>query len=267
MQEETVISGSAPECSRDCFRGNVTSDESQSKTEVDWIPSVKGSRRYSNGWHPEVDGVRGELPRADGGRTIRIVPSFDEMEPSVDGEIPISGVHTEEERGGVRCERDGSDFSTEDPSITKPWKRRMCAGVGSMICLVLELNGHAASFRYANSANRIYVENGGSASLTEIKAALPNAPLELVDGANGIWLLKANLFVTDGCTLLLHGNAAGGEANQLRLMSNEDSSVSNGTVSVEADWGTLDLRSIQVTSWNVLQSRPDNDYQGYGRAF
>jgi len=136
-----------------------------------------------------------------------------------------------------------------------------------MICLVLELNGHAASFRYANSANRIYVENGGSASLTEIKAALPNAPLELVDGANGIWLLKANLFVTDGCTLLLHGNAAGGEANQLRLMSNEDSSVSNGTVSVEADWGTLDLRSIQVTSWNVLQSRPDNDYQGYGRAF
>ncbi len=136
-----------------------------------------------------------------------------------------------------------------------------------MVLLVVPPGAHAATFRYANSANRIYVEHGGSATLTDIKAALPNAPLQLVDAANGIWLLRANLFVTDGCTLSVHGSAAGGDANQLRLLSNDNTSATNGIVNLDADWGTLDLNSTRVTSWNQVANGPDSEYELYGRAF
>ena len=44
------------------------------------------------------------------------------------------------------------------------------------------------------------------------------APLQLVDAANKIWLLRANLFVADGCDLQLRGSAVGGDVNELRLL-------------------------------------------------
>ena len=127
-------------------------------------------------------------------------------------------------------------------------------------------NDYRASLRYAGSSNRIYVEGRGSVTLTEIKAALPNAPLQLVDANTKVWLLMANLFVTDGCTLMLHGAAAGGDVNDLRLLSN-NSSATNSVVSVEADWGTLDLHSTRVTSWNQAAGSPDTEYQTYQRSF
>src|SRR5262245_11435966 len=41
--------------------------------------------------------------------------------------------------------------------------------------LLLSSEAFAATFRFASSSNRIYVESGGSATLSDIKAALPNA--------------------------------------------------------------------------------------------
>ena len=122
------------------------------------------------------------------------------------------------------------------------------------------------TFRYAASANRIYVENGGTATLTAIKQALPNAPLQLVDPVTKTWLLRANLFVTDGATLLLHGDAAGGDVNELRLLS-INTEATNRFVSVEADWGVIDLNSTHVTSWNEPVNGPNTDEFALPRAY
>jgi parallel beta-helix repeat protein len=117
----------------------------------------------------------------------------------------------------------------------------------------------AVSFRYASSSNRIYVENGGTATLTAIKAALPNAPLELVDAGAKVWLLSAELYIEDGSVLELHGAAVAGDVNELRLESS-----SSGFVQVTADYGDIDILSTRITSWNG--SGPDTNHSD-GRAF
>lgn len=128
---------------------------------------------------------------------------------------------------------------------------------------LLAIDAHAATFRYASSSNRIYVESGGTATLTEIRAALPNAPLELVDDALKIWLLGANLIVTDGTTLYLHGSGVGGDVGELRLLSDNGTA---GFVYVSAEHGTLQIDSTRVTSWDPGANGPDTDYDN-GRAY
>jgi poly(beta-D-mannuronate) C5 epimerase len=145
-----------------------------------------------------------------------------------------------------------------------------CARVFSfnslVVPLVLLLCGpaEAATFRYATSSNRIYVENGGSATLSDIKAALPKAPLDLVDPANHVWLLRANLQLTGGSTVVLHGSAAGGDVNELRLKS--DNTDATSFVQVTADYGNLDLQNTKVISWDSAVAGPDTNYAN-GRAF
>src|SRR5262245_31091605 len=95
--------------------------------------------------------------------------------------------------------------------IFYPQLRRAAAVCACLLMMATPVR--AATFRFASSSNRIYVEGGGSGTLSEIKAALPNAPLDVVDAANAIWLLRANLFITDGSTIVLHGTAAGGDVN------------------------------------------------------
>src|SRR5262245_22277027 len=137
--------------------------------------------------------------------------------------------------------------------------------VGPATALVLLCGPvHSATFRWASSSNRIYVENGGSVTLSDIKTALPNVPLDLVDPANGVWLLRANLQIADGSVLVLHGSVAGGDVNEFRLLSNNSS---NGFVSVTADWGAIDLKSTRVTSWDTALGGPDTEFATFGRAF
>src|SRR5258705_13383393 len=47
------------------------------------------------------------------------------------------------------------------------------------LLLLIGLPAHGATFRWASTSDRIYVENGGSATLTGIKSARPKAPLDL----------------------------------------------------------------------------------------
>jgi parallel beta-helix repeat protein len=124
----------------------------------------------------------------------------------------------------------------------------------------------AATFRYVAERNQIVVENGGPASLGAIKAALPHAPLSLVDRERRIWLLGANLVITSGSALRLHGPAAGGDVAELRLKSN-NSSAGGSFVSVTADHGYLDIRATRITSWDTERNGPDTEYESYGRAF
>src|ERR1041384_5431620 len=105
-----------------------------------------------------------------------------------------------------------------------------------ILALLAASPSFAATFRYSTSNNRIYIENGGAAAtLTDVKNALPNAPLDLVSTSPKVWLLRANLNIADGSTLLLHGTSIGGDVDYLRLQSNNDST---GFVIVTADYGT-----------------------------
>src|SRR6266542_1806326 len=139
-------------------------------------------------------------------------------------------------------------------------------GVGPTLLLLLSCPTFGATFRWAATSNRIYVENGGSATLSDIKAGLANAPLDLVDSANKIWLLRANLQIADGCTLVLHGAALGGDVNEFRLQS-DNSTASNNFVAVTADWGTIDIASTKIISWDSAANGPDTEFATYGRAF
>lgn len=122
----------------------------------------------------------------------------------------------------------------------------------------------AVSFRHATSSNSIYLESGGTATLSDVRAALPNAPLDLVDANARIWLLRANLILRDGVTLVLHGSDVGGDVNQLRLLSDN---APGGFIFVSAEHGSLHIQSTAITSWDRSAGGPDTDYNSFGRAY
>ena len=128
-----------------------------------------------------------------------------------------------------------------------------------------EVGSPGPTFRWSATSNRIYVENGGSATLSDIKAAVPNAPIDLVDPAHGVWLLRADLWIQGGSTLVLHGTAIGGDVNEFRLQSNNTSDPGS-IVTVVADWGAIDIKSTRVTSWDTAAGGPDTEYRDFGRA-
>jgi parallel beta-helix repeat protein len=149
------------------------------------------------------------------------------------------------------------------------------AAVGTLLCAastvcaqsraVTAPSTNSATFRWAGTSNRIYVEGGGSATLNDIKAALPNVPLDLVDPVKKIWLLRANLVIAEGTKLVLHGTSIGGDINEFRLQS-ANSSAAESFVIVMADWGFLDIKSTKITSWDPAANGPDTEYQALGRA-
>jgi len=139
--------------------------------------------------------------------------------------------------------------------------------LSGLIGIALYSAAAEAGIRWASSSNRIYLEGGVTATLSDIKAALPNAPLDLVDPTEKIWLLRANLQITNGSVLILRGAGAGGDVNQLRLQSN-NASTTNNYVSIIADYGNIDIDSTLITSWDLAAAAPDTEYGStYKRAF
>jgi poly(beta-D-mannuronate) C5 epimerase len=134
------------------------------------------------------------------------------------------------------------------------------------VLLLFDWPAYGATFRWASTSNRIYVENGGAATLSDIKAALPNAPLDLVDSVNSYWLLRANLQIADGCTLVLHGTEVGGDVNALLLQSN-NSTNAGSFVGIIADWGVIDIQNTSISSWDTAVNGPDTEFETFGRAF
>ena len=123
----------------------------------------------------------------------------------------------------------------------------------------------AANVRYASSSNNLYVSGPVVCTLTELDA-LTKAPVTPVDPNAKVWLLGANLILQQGATMQLHGAAMGGDVNELRLRSNNVSG-SSALVFIRADWGTLDIQSTRVTSWDESAGGPDTEYSSYRRAF
>lgn len=124
----------------------------------------------------------------------------------------------------------------------------------------------AAHVRWASSSNRIYVTGDTVCSIEDIKQyASSSVPLELVDPVAGAWHLGANLFIQDGATVLIHGPAAGGSVSELRLKSNNI--IPGDFIEIRADWGSIDIDSTKIISWDDAVSGPDTEYEAMGRAF
>ncbi|MFF3563436.1 right-handed parallel beta-helix repeat-containing protein [Streptomyces sp. NPDC002574] len=117
----------------------------------------------------------------------------------------------------------------------------------------------AGQVRYASSTNTIYLQSG-TASLSAIASLCASAPLRLVDAASRTWELSADLVVQNGATLLLHGSSAGdgGDVDTLRLRSLADNAATNVS-SITAQYGTIDIDSVAVTSWDDAAGGPDTD--------
>src|SRR5215467_2727175 len=141
----------------------------------------------------------------------------------------------------------------------------LAAGVVFLL-LATASTAAAATIRWAASSGIIHVTGPGTATLSEIVAAQPHAPLTLVDPANAVWELAANLYVEEGATLLLHGRSIGGDVDQLRLQSLN--TPAGGTiVFVRAMWGTIDIRSTSITSWDDAANGPDTEFSANRRSF
>ncbi|HWN94768.1 MAG TPA: right-handed parallel beta-helix repeat-containing protein [Methylomirabilota bacterium] len=120
------------------------------------------------------------------------------------------------------------------------------------------------SYRWSAGSYRIYVTGPGTVTLSDVRAGMPNAPLAQV--APAVWHLRANLVMENGARLLLHGTKIGGDVNQLRLQSN-NTGESNAFVHVTADWGSIDIRSTSITSWDDAVNGPDTESGPLRRAF
>ena len=137
-------------------------------------------------------------------------------------------------------------------------------------CLVLCWSATAAfgvSYRTAIASDnkpRIYVVGPGSASLSDIHTALPKAKLEQT--APGVWHLRASLYLSDGARLVLFGTKLGGDVNELRLQSN-NTGATNDIINITADYGSIDIRSTSITSWDDAVNGPDTEYGVFRRSF
>jgi len=125
----------------------------------------------------------------------------------------------------------------------------------------------AANIRWASSSNRVYVTGNVECTLTEIKQlGSKYIPLTLLDPANKVWFLGANLFLQEGAKLILYGSPVGGDVDELRLKSNNTTSTNNFVI-IRADWGAIDINSAKITSWDENAGGPDTEYALYGRAY
>ena len=112
----------------------------------------------------------------------------------------------------------------------------------------------AATYRYASSSNRIYVESGGTTTLTQIRENTPSLPASALTRSGNVWYLAAELRIEDGVTLLLHGSAIGGDVDELRLKSDSD-----GEVNLWAEYGTIDIASTKIRSWDASAGAVDTN--------
>lgn len=124
--------------------------------------------------------------------------------------------------------------------------------------------------RYSSSNNRIYVENGGVCSPSQIESIVVNkyssvAPGQLMEQPQfATWFIKAELHVQDGSTLLIHGTSIGGDTDELLLLSENGSAPHH--VKIQAKHGNVDIRNTLVSSWDPAAQGPDTDSSN-GRAF
>src|SRR5262249_48812400 len=72
-----------------------------------------------------------------------------------------------------------------------------------------------------------------------------------------------------GAAFILEGSSIGGDVDQLRLRSNNATTVGS-VVSIQANWGYIDIDHTKITSWDEAAigglGGPDTEYDTYKRA-
>lgn len=120
-----------------------------------------------------------------------------------------------------------------------------------------------ANFRYANSSNTLYLQTGGICGLADIAAIKPQ---QVINQGNGIYLLKANLKLTDGSVLMIDGDDPINPISELRLLSN-NTGLAYSVVNITADYGIVQINHTRVQSWDEVAQGPDTDYTTANRAY
>jgi mannuronan 5-epimerase len=141
-----------------------------------------------------------------------------------------------------------------------PWGAALVVAVGALVAVGTSQASAGTCngvVRFSATSNRLYVESG-TQTLTSIAAQCPGTPLTLVDPVNKIWQLNADLQVENGATLALHGSAAGGDVDQLRLKS-AATNLATDVVTITAMYGTLDIDHTKITSWDPATNAPDTN--------
>jgi parallel beta-helix repeat protein len=130
----------------------------------------------------------------------------------------------------------------------------------ALLLLLCSTDLWAVTYRYASSSNRIYVENGGTTTLTQIRASTPSLPASALTRSGNTWTLNVELRIEDGVRLVLHGSTVGGDVDELRLKSD-----SGGEVNLWAEYGTIDIEATRIRSWNASAGTVDTNHSD-GRA-
>ncbi len=117
----------------------------------------------------------------------------------------------------------------------------------------------ATNVRWAGSSNILYVD--GPATICTPADLSAMRPSQVVSLGSNVYLLKTNLKLTNGATLQTVGTAAGGDTNELRLMSN-----SSAFVNIVADWGKVVISNTKVQSWDEALGAPSTKITN-GRAY
>ncbi|POX36338.1 hypothetical protein C3486_34125 [Streptomyces sp. Ru73] len=145
----------------------------------------------------------------------------------------------------------------------------LVTGLTSVFAPPAQAAACSGQVRYASSTNTLYLQSG-TATLPDIARLCASAPLYEVDGSPGTWQLDANLVVQNGATLNVHGPDAGGTVKTLRLNS-PDSNKPTEVASITAQYGTIDVDAVDITSWDMAKGGPDTDASAgsgeRGRAF
>jgi parallel beta-helix repeat protein len=166
--------------------------------------------------------------------------------------------------GGASClqmTRPGELLSGQAFDVATSWSGRLLV---ALLALLSVSSAFGVTYRWSETSYRIYVTGPGSATLSDVKAGMPNAKLTQV--TPGVWHLRANLVMEKGARLVLHGTKIGGDVNELRLQSN-NTGEPNSFVSLTADWGSIDIRSTSITSWDDAVNGPDTESGALRRAF
>lgn len=109
--------------------------------------------------------------------------------------------------------------------------------------------------KYASSNNTISLLSGVS-TFDSMVAACPGIPL--AQTSPGVWNLNANLTLLNGSELDLKGSARGGDVNTLRMESNADNAPTD-VVALIANYGTIHIDGVTITSWDTVSGVPDTD--------
>lgn len=113
-----------------------------------------------------------------------------------------------------------------------------------------------------NKKIQIKGEEGVSCTLPDLKAFLdgqevalePEEPIQLVDETLGHWYLSVSIEITDGATLQLHGDDAGGDVNRVYFASS-----ASGYHTIHANHGIIDIQHTQIFGWDIGADAPVDD--------